>query len=521
MKKITCAALLLSTSLGMQAQDSYFNDQLINNAGDVHGTARFVGMGGAMGALGADMSTMNWNPAGIGMFRRSDISITAGAGWNKKGIDEESTTNANFQQFGAVYSLDLEEPYGLRYINFGVNYQKKLDFNNAFYADNMNLKGLSQMSQLADMVNAGFDTDNNLAGMAVDNYFLTPCDENGNVIDEADKKTPIHHYANPYLGVENYYTQKSEGWLKEFSVNISGNVNDRFYWGLTVGVDMLKYRSWNDYYEVSMSLPEGIRGDYSLYNDHAIDGTGINFQLGAIVRPFEESPLRIGLVAETPTWFHLRKSTLFQLTDNVLGDRTRELESYLEYAIRSPWKLRAGIGSTVGTRLAWDVDYEFAAYGHTAMGYPNRDIDDPYNNLFNNTWDKDMNKNTKANMRATHNVRAGVEFKPINCLALRLGYNYASSAYNKNISLDQYSLDSYAMNYATTTSFMRMSDVHSITAGVGYKGKRTYIDLAYKYKDQKADFYAFDATSQSLSSLNPVVADLSRHQITATLGFKF
>ncbi len=518
MKKITSLAILAATVLNVQAQDSYFNDQLINNAGDVHGTARFVGMGGALGALGADMSTMNWNPAGIGMFRRSDISITAGAGWNHKGIDEESTTNVNFQQVGAVYCFDLEENMGLRYLNFGINYQKKLDFNNAFYADNMNLRGLSQMSQLAGLANAGFDTDNNLAGMAVDNLFLTPYDSHGQVI--TDKTTSIHHYGNAYQGLENYYTQKSEGWLKEFSVNISGNVNDRFFWGLTFGVDMLRYRAWNDYFERSRRRTDGVRGDYSLYNDHAIDGTGINMQIGAIIRPFEASPLRIALVAETPTWFHLRKSTLYYLTDNVENQRTREAESYLEYAIRTPWKLRAGVGSTLGSRLAWDVDYEFAAYNYTAMGYPNSSIDNPNSSLFDNTWDKDMNRNTKANMLSTHNVRAGVEFKPISCLALRLGYNYATSAYKKSISLDQINLDSYAMNYATATSFMRMSDVHSVTAGIGYKARRTYIDLAYKYKGQSADFYAFDASSQG-GSLSPAKADLSRHQLTMTFGFKF
>ena len=36
---------------------------------DLNGTARFVGMGGAMGALGGDITTMGTNPAGIGIYR--------------------------------------------------------------------------------------------------------------------------------------------------------------------------------------------------------------------------------------------------------------------------------------------------------------------------------------------------------------------------------------------------------------------------------------------------------------------
>ncbi|HSH66758.1 MAG TPA: hypothetical protein VLB84_13425, partial [Bacteroidia bacterium] len=34
------------------------------------GTARFNSMAGSMGALGGDISTLSFNPAGIGIFRK-------------------------------------------------------------------------------------------------------------------------------------------------------------------------------------------------------------------------------------------------------------------------------------------------------------------------------------------------------------------------------------------------------------------------------------------------------------------
>ena len=40
---------------------------------DLNGTARFVGRGGAMGALGGDITTMGTNPAGIGIYRSNDV----------------------------------------------------------------------------------------------------------------------------------------------------------------------------------------------------------------------------------------------------------------------------------------------------------------------------------------------------------------------------------------------------------------------------------------------------------------
>ena len=76
MKKIL-AALLLASAMPAVAQETYENAKIA--AEDLNGTARYVGMGGAMEALGADISTMATNPAGIGMFRRSNVSVSFGA----------------------------------------------------------------------------------------------------------------------------------------------------------------------------------------------------------------------------------------------------------------------------------------------------------------------------------------------------------------------------------------------------------------------------------------------------------
>ena len=58
---LLAAGLISSAAV---AQNQYDALKLMNN--DLNGTARFVGMGGAMSALGADISTIGTNPAGIG-----------------------------------------------------------------------------------------------------------------------------------------------------------------------------------------------------------------------------------------------------------------------------------------------------------------------------------------------------------------------------------------------------------------------------------------------------------------------
>lgn len=535
MRKILMTALVLGASSALQAQDTYLNERLVNSAGEINGTARYVGMGGAMGALGADLSCMSYNPAGIGLYRRNDIGFTAGAQWNTQKVDGLKNARGTFDQIGFVWSSRLDNDK-MPFLNFGFNYQKKINFGQGFIADNPNLAGLSQMDQLADLATGRFDTDNNLAGAAVDYDFLTPFDANGNITSDKDN---IDSYLNKYNGEKAFYTHDQWGGLNAFDINVSGNANDRFYWGLTLGFENLKYHAYTDYFEMSSIVEDGIEkhGDYSLSNDRQIDGWGFNMKFGFIVRPIEDKPLRLGLTMETPTWYQLRSSTLYQLYDEILGvgysssNNTLD-ESYLEYSLHNPIKGRLSIGSTVGSYLAWDVDWEFANYGKTSMGYPNGYNYDGSASLFNNKSDAAMNQKTHETLGFQHTVKAGIEVKPTKSLALRLGYSFNKSPYKDNINFDQYAIDSYAMEFATSTSYMKVGNSNTLTLGLGYKYKNFYADMAYKVCGQKADFYHFDDTfnlenhtvvdtSGQPVRLAPTEVNLGRQQLTATLGFKF
>lgn len=521
-RNILMAALLAATAIA-QAQDTYLNDRL-TATDDVNGSARYVGMGGAMGALGADMSVISSNPAGIGLFRKSDISLTFGAvipqktnGWSSDNdrSNFEKLARASFDQIGFVWAMKMDDS-NLKYLNIGFNYQKKANYNMGFYADNLSLGGLSQMDQLAELATEGYDTDYNLTGMAVDNGYLSKDDKG---------------YFNPYRGEQSYYTRHQRGSAKSYDFNISFNVNDRFYTGFTFGLDKIDYLSWSSYSELSQDA-NGTLGDYTLYNDRDIDGTGINAKLGMIARPVEDNPFRIGLVLETPTWYRMKQSTLYDLTDDVQHQRTATLESYIQYTVRTPWRGRLSLGSTVDKFLAWGVEYEYANMAKTSMGYPSYD-NDGYHNFFANTKDHAMNQHTKAVMRGQHTLRAGIEAKPIDELALRVGYNFVSNRYKENPSLDQMNLDSRAMNYYTSTDYMTLGPANIVTFGIGYKYKHFYADLAYKYRMQNGKFYAFDSAFDSPGSqfatdnptltgktIQPTSLELNRHQLMLTLGFK-
>ncbi len=510
-RSITLGLALVAATL-TQAQDTYLNDRL-TAVDDLNGTARYVSMGGALGALGADLSVISDNPAGIALYRKSDVGMSFGLiapngnGWNSNDPTSrgEHLTHASFDQLGMVFAL---KGIGkLRYTNFAINYHKKANYNLGFFADNPNLGGLSQMDQLAELANAGFDTYDNLAGLAVmpvmddpgmNDYYLS-LDEDG-------------VFSNDVRSQSNNYTRHQTGALQAYDFNASFNIMDRVYVGFTFGAENLNYRSWSEYSEY---VDEG--GDnYTLNNDVEVNGYGLNAKLGLIVRPFEESSLRIGLTLETPTWYRLKNSTIFAL------DQSDTPESYLEYTVRTPWKGRISLGQTIGERLAWGVEYEYANYAKTSMGYPKYDERDPYNSSFSSDNDFSMNQLTKNTLRGQHTLKLGLEVKPFGDLALRVGYNFISSRYKDNVSFDQYNTNSYSMDYATSTDYMRLGDAHIVTFGVGYRIKKFYVDLAYKCRTQSGDFYAFDTTGrEDGATIDPVDVNLNRHQLVVGVGIKF
>ena len=139
-KKCFFLAAMSVLTLPMLAQETYENTKLIDN--DLNGTARYVGMGGAMDALGADLTTMGTNPAGMGLYRSSAIAVSGGllSQSGAKAINGASTSHFSLDQFGGVYSMRGSNN---SIMNIGINYRKTKNFNHILSAAN-SLSGSSQ-----------------------------------------------------------------------------------------------------------------------------------------------------------------------------------------------------------------------------------------------------------------------------------------------------------------------------------------------------------------------------------------
>ena len=514
MKKIYLFAFAAMTALQVQAQratqDTYVGAALATE--DLNGTARYVGMGGAMDALGAEISTMGSNPAGIGLFRKNQVSASLSVVSQEDGktFQNGSKTHVSFDQIGVVFSGRTGKT---SYLNFGFNFHKNRNFNHVLYAARA-LNGSSQSTQTVIKDGVGlFDTQ---AWSQLDDLYY------GNML--YDKSTDMIY---SYEGEAYDFNRAVTGYIGEFDFNISGNIKNRLYLGLTVGVQNVNYKNYSEYYETLNSTKVT---DVLISDNHKISGTGFNIKAGLIFRPVEESPFRIGLSVASPTFYRLTTENYTTIGGNV--DRSSAKE---DFRFNTPWKFGLSLGHTVGNYLALGAVYEYADYGACDMRTIDGTYYDPYYDTYSSSssTDNNMKRHTEETLKGVHTVKLGAEFKVDKNIALRLGYNYVSPMYKEDGVRDQ-TIYSPGVYYASTTHYINWKDTHRITAGVGFSFDKFRLDLAYQYNTRKGDFYPFmkdlavtyvdEATGASEELRNhcdAVSVKDNRHQIQASLVYTF
>lgn len=528
-KKLILAVFSLLVSAGMNAQTIYDATNMAEK--DLNGTARFVGMGGAMGALGGDISTIGTNPAGIGIFRSNDAAVSFG--FSSVGTESKyggNTFNAEKNRWqldnaGFVLSNKIGNQTVLRYVNFGFNYHRAKSFNKT-----TSMEGLINLTPDGNVVSQTYQMASQAGGMLDYGCNIDDVSANGNVFNnnnvgwlaalgwEGYLYNPILNGDNQIAGFGAYLPQpyskvksRETGGVDQYDFNLSFNFNDRVYLGMTVGAYDLNYTKSFIYSE------DYDTGEYyDLDSWTRIDGTGFDVKFGAIIRPVETSPLRIGLAVHTPTFYKLTLATNVLLNSGTYGENQegetkfyeKTVDSYdflnnedmsYDYKLRTPWKYNLSLGYTVGRNLALGAEYEYQDYSSSRLYYPEGD-----EMRYENSTVKDM-------LKGVSTFRVGAEYKVIPEFALRAGYNYSSAAYK-----DGAYKDLPLNSVMTDTDYANAKSKSNYTLGIGYRGSMLYADLAYQYSTYKSDYYAFDD-----EYLDKTEVTNTRSRVIFTLGMRF
>ena len=310
--------------------------------------------------------------------------------------------------------------------------------------------------------------------------------------------------------------------MADYDFNLSGNYNDRFFWGLTVGIKDVHYKGYSEYTEQLLD-GSGLCGAVSYGDERKITGSGVDLKFGIIVRPLEESAFRVGAYVHTPTWYQLTSSNSTVLLNNTpygSWDKGYSEQSY-DFAYHTPWRFGLSMGTTVGTQLALGATYEYTDYSASQ----NRIIDgyDYYDNA-ETSKDYAMKANTEKSLKGVSTFKVGAEYKPVPEVSIRLGYNYLTSGY-KTDGVRDMTVDSPGTMYASTTDYVNWKDTQRLTCGVGFKVGKMNIDLAYQLSKTDGEFHPFQNYFNPISSasFDPGVNNVSnkRSQFLLTLGYTF
>lgn len=526
----------------MQAQTSYEAAVLLDT--ELSGTARYVGMGGAMGALGADMSTMSTNPAGTALYRSWDVALSFGG----NGVVQHTASNSNrarlfssygsFDNAGVVIATKKSNEDILRFVNFGFNYR--------------NVKRYGGKMGMTSNLGGKFSQTEQMAWQAWENRAQPDLGIQGIVPEDFDEADPLSFYNTNYyredwvgwltlLGADsrlidasaldkaslpsdaNSYNENTYGGIDAYDFNLSFNFSDMVYFGATFTCYDVDRTSESTYSETFFG------GRYSLDNYYQTVGKGYDFKVGAIVRPFSASSFRLGASVTTPTVYTLRdynyaiiNSTVtfdqFDEAGEFVGNYTESFrmdtrsedafggKCYTDYTMVAPWRMNVSLGGTIGRSLALGAEYEYSDYASTVLYYS-----DGVENTV-------MNEHTSANFTGQHTLRLGAE-KTFGSFYTRLGYNYQTGGYKS---------DAWKMipvnSVQTNTAYANLRSTQNFTCGLGFRGDVFYADAALLYSTQKSDFYPFVDILNDVDVVGQLQAtSLSRNLVKGmlTVGMRF
>ncbi len=443
------------------------------------GSARILGLGEAQTSLGGDISSISGNPAGLGFFNRSEVSLSTTFNYLSStskylgSSSDDARLNLNFGNLGVV--IKNSKGSGLyKGGAFGISINRIADFQNQITYEGSSFNNLDGNGNIvfdanrpADFVefavlssssdaSGNISFDNDFAELAYETFLISSfqdgngdyfvdrdfyaVDDNGNLITDGNGNN-IPAYSEPNFPVIQSENVKSTGATYQTSFAYGGNYNDRLYFGGNIGILTMSKSVERRYTEKPTNAD--LNG-LLLEDNYDLTGSGVVATIGFIGRPV--NPLLLGISYTTPSYYAIEQKRNITLTANYAGN---DIKSYgfdydpFNYVITTPSRLRLGATYFIGKYGFLTGDVEKINYAGAKLS--NSDIDQSFTeenstvNTFESVW----------------NYRLGAEFR-YDIFRLRGGFSYAA--------------DPVRNNYDQSES--------KISFGGGIRTEKFYIDLA-------------------------------------------
>jgi len=484
-------SIIIATTVSLCAIGQNAGDALRYSQQFMGGTARYMSMGGAFGALGADLSILSTNPGGLGMYKSSDLSFSpsvhvgsSSSLYNGYG-GSDSRANFAIANAGYVYTKRLpgstKEP-GFRYFQFAMGINRLNDFNRRMVMQGENTENslLDTYVQYADGVNYHDIEDNYNGSYGFDLYpaWWTY------LLDISDTNTNTYFSPIPNGGTLQRKLVDQWGSVNEWNFSFGTNYGEILYLGMSFSIPWIRYFEHSTYSEIDIADTIHDFDQFNIYDRLETRGTGFAFKFGFILRPADF--IRIGGAVHTPTWYNMRDywdSYAESKFDN--GDYYSQASPYgsYKYKLTTPMRLQGSLAFLFGTYGLISGEYEYIDYSTAKFR--------AYDYSF-------FNENNDITMSYTkgHNYKVGTEWRS-GPFSFRAGYAYYKSPYKSGIN---------------------NGSVNAYSGGIGFKDKFYYLDFAYVFTKSVEDYYLYGTSD---ISVNPVVNELKDHRFIVTLGTRF
>jgi hypothetical protein len=525
MKMIMMKKIIISTGIfcacnvAVFSQGNEIDAYTMSNA-ELNGTARSVAMGGAFGALGGDISALSINPAGLGIYRSSEIVGTLGLSTVNSSTDwygrakNVSRTGLSLDNLGFELYLPTSSSSILNW-NVAFSYNKLKNFRREYKMENQSGMKHSIGDYVASRsygISEGdliyeenvYDPYYNpsLAGdwlsiLGYESYMINPV---------KDQNKTYSGFFDNYKPTEGYLRVTENGYIDEMNFGIGMNISNFLFLGTSLSVTEIDYRL-NSAYEEYNELNHHIY----LNNWLNTEGKGYSFNFGAIMNL---QMIRLGVAYSTPKWYKMTDyydaSVTTYLADNDVETRYTPENTYSEYRFKTPdqWTFSGAV--IIGGTALLSADYEL-------INYKNMKYADTYGKEYA------TNDDIQADFGYSHTLKLGGELKLTPQFAVRGGYvTQTSPMRTKLVNNEVEVLPSGTIPHFTTTS----ASTNYITAGLGYRfTPNFYMDLACIYRTNKAKAYAFSNRYYNDGSVDvsSVPASLTNKstRLELTLGYKF
>lgn len=525
-------------------------------ATNINGTARYRSMGGAFGALGGDPTCMSDNPAGMAIYRGTNLfTLTPHLGitnTTSQGSEKAKNDDSNLGVSNLAGVFSMRTPWCENLVNFtlGIGVNRKYT-QHAKYNTIMDQTVGSFGDYLANQANFYLeqhptqDPDNafdweNFNSTAP--YLSMMGYEAHAIVKDPDYRKRVMEKLWDTDSYQRMYVQERS---RNDEYNISGawNFNDRFYFGATINISDFSSTMWSEFaQDYSYDYDAETYIDYN--NVFESRGSGIGFNVGMIWSPLDN--WRLGLAVHSPMWITITENYNGSMESNDWGEIApgtpvstcwSDFEDSWKYDFSTPWEYQLSTAYILGNRglvsLEWDMrDFRTMRYSMNDNFYVNAKY------IFD-----EGNAGIQDFLQMQHTIKAGGEFRVSKSWSVRAGYALQTSpfteasrrgyiyvednpeeGYKNEVNWSNYpdgmetNIQSVLYYSPTKPNFQTLCNQHYISCGAGWRGKNWYADASVVYHTSD---YNVAAYPDDFSYCEPIKVNMNETNYDITIGYRF